>query len=51
MKKELVKDFKFKDITMGEDYEWAKRIHDSGVLKTEYVIHKNLYHYKFISKK
>jgi glycosyltransferase involved in cell wall biosynthesis len=51
MKRELVKDFKFPDVTMGEDYAWAKQIHDSGVLKTEYVIEKNMYHYKFISKK
>ena len=51
MKKELVKDFKFPDITMGEDYAWAKQIHDSGVLRTEYVIEKKLYHYKYLTKK
>lgn len=51
MKRELVKDFKFPDITMGEDYAWAKQIHDSGVLKTEYVIEKKLYHYKYLTKK
>lgn len=51
MKKELVKDFKFPDITMGEDYAWAKQIHDSGVLRNEYVIEKKLYHYKYLTKK
>lgn len=51
MKRELVKDFKFPDVTMGEDYAWAKQIHDSGVLKTEYVIEKKLYHYKYSSVK
>lgn len=51
MKKELIKDFKFKHVTIGEDYEWAKRINDAGVLKTEYRITENIYHYKFIENK
>lgn len=51
MKRELVKDFKFPDVTMGEDYAWAKQIHDSDVLKTEFVIEKKLYHYKYSSVK
>jgi glycosyltransferase involved in cell wall biosynthesis len=48
MKKELVKDYKFKDITIGEDYDWAVRIHNDKVLKTEVRIEKPLYHYKYI---
>lgn len=51
MKKELIKDFKFMNITVGEDYEWAKRINDSGILKTEVRITESVYHYKFIENK
>ena len=51
MKKELIKDFKFLPITIGEDYEWAKRIHDAKVLKTEQRINTPIYHYKFIQNK
>jgi glycosyltransferase involved in cell wall biosynthesis len=49
MKRELIKDFKFLPITIGEDYEWAKRIHDAKVLKTEEQILTPIYHYKFIN--
>jgi glycosyltransferase involved in cell wall biosynthesis len=51
MKRELVKDVKFEHITLGEDYKWAKQINDLGLLKTEEVIDKDMYHYQFISKK
>jgi len=51
MKRELIKDFKFKDITIGEDYEWAKRINDSGVFKTESRIIRPIYHYQFLEHK
>lgn len=51
MKKELIKDFKFLPITIGEDYEWAKRIHDSKVLQTQQRINTPIYHYKFIQNK
>ncbi|NCX55610.1 MAG: glycosyltransferase family 2 protein [Burkholderiaceae bacterium] len=47
MKRDLVKSFRFPDLTMGEDYHWAKRIHDAGVLKTEQFIDKEMYHYDF----
>ena len=51
MKKELIKDFKFLNVTVGEDYEWAKRINDAGVLKTESRITESVYHYKFLENK
>lgn len=51
MRKSLVMDFKFNHVWLGEDYEWAKRINDAGVLKTEVHIDKPLYHYDFKSRK
>jgi glycosyltransferase involved in cell wall biosynthesis len=51
MRKELVKDFKFPDVWLGEDYTWAKAIHDAGVLKTHVHIDQMLYFYLFRSNK
>ncbi len=45
MKKELVKDFKFQHKNFGEDNEWAERISNAGVLKTEFVIPEVIYNY------
>ena len=50
MKRKLIKDIKFKDITHGEDYEWATRINNLGILKTQHIIEEPMYHYKFIHK-
>lgn len=51
MRKSLVQDIKFQHIWQGEDYGWAKKINDFGLLKTEVHIEKRLYHYKFITGK
>lgn len=51
MKREIACSVKFRKVTLGEDYPWAKEIHDRGLLKTEVYIPKELYHYKFRSKK
>lgn len=51
MRRELVKHVKFEHITKGEDYKWATKIRELGLLKTERVIEKDLYHYKYISNK
>jgi len=45
MKLSIVKDFKFKDITVGEDGNWSEDIMRAGVLKTEHVIDEVIYHY------
>jgi glycosyltransferase involved in cell wall biosynthesis len=50
-KKELVKDIHFPHKFSGEDFEWATKVRDSRVLKTQYIIEKDLYHYRFITKK
>jgi glycosyltransferase involved in cell wall biosynthesis len=51
MRTEIAKQVKFPDLTMGEDYAWAKEIHDRKLLKTEVIIEEPIYHYKFRSKK
>lgn len=51
MRKEAVKTFKFPDVWLGEDYAWAKAIHDAGVLKTHIHIDQMLYFYLFRSNK
>ena len=51
IKTSITKMFMFPDITFGEDYQWATKIHNSGAIKTEYRIDKPMYHYKYISKK
>jgi len=50
-KKERVFHVKFPHTWHGEDYEWAKAIHDRGLLKTEVHIDKQLYHYQFSTRK
>lgn len=44
-KREKVKHIKFPDLWQMEDYQWAKNIHDRGLLKTEVHIEADLYHY------
>lgn len=44
-KRELVKNIKFPPVWQGEDYAYAKMIHDRGILKTEVHIDKMIYHY------
>jgi glycosyltransferase involved in cell wall biosynthesis len=51
MKRELILPYKFKDITIGEDYEWAKRLNDDKVFKTECRITTPIYHYKYLENK
>lgn len=43
----IAKQFKFPDKTYGEDYAWATAIHNSGLIKTETRIDKELYFYLF----
>lgn len=50
-KKELVKHIKFEDIWQAEDYRWSLAVKNSGVLKTEVHIPKQLYHYDYKTNK
>jgi len=49
-KRELVEHVPFEDIYMGEDYRWATKIRDLGLLKTSYHIEKQIYHYDYKTK-
>lgn len=51
IKREIAVQFKFPEISNGEDYAWAKAIHDSGIIKTEAKTEGEIYHYKFITNK
>lgn len=51
MRRDLVDKIKFPNVWQGEDYQWAKRIHDLGILKTEHHIPDQLYHYDFRTNK
>lgn len=46
-KREIVLKYKFKEISMGEDNDWADQIAEDQVLKKEIHIDKILYHYVF----
>lgn len=47
MKRELVNQFRFKDMSNFEDKDWADQIKAAGVLKTEYKIDIPVYHYRY----
>ena len=51
MKRELIKGVKFEDITYLEDIKWATKIKELKLLKSEFHINKEMYHYDYIKKK
>jgi hypothetical protein len=51
MRTKLVRHILFPHIVAGEDYAWARMIHDRRLLKTSVHIEKELYHYDFNSMK
>lgn len=46
----IAKQFKFPEINHGEDHDWSKQIHESGLLKTEFYIPEVLYYYLKVTK-
>ena len=50
IRSEIAKQFSFPDKTLFEDYEWATKIHNSGLIKTETKIEKPMYYYKYKTK-
>lgn len=48
---DIAKQFKFPEVNHGEDYNWSKQLHESGLLKNEYYTEKVLYYYKFVTNK
>lgn len=51
IKSSIAKQFKFPEKNFGEDHDWSKRLHESGLLKTEHYIEQPIYFYKYITKK
>lgn len=51
IKREIAQQIGYKDITIGEDYDYAVRLKESGLIKTEVRIEKELYHYHYNDKK
>lgn len=51
IKTHIARQFKFADVTIGEDFDWATRIHKSGFLRTQALITKPMYHYRFKENK
>lgn len=46
----IAKQFKFPDVSYGEDYAWATEIHKSNLIKTETKIDKEMYYYLWKTK-
>ncbi len=51
IKKELVADVPFVEISHGEDSDWSKKVHELQRLKTEVHVPETLYIYRHISSK
>lgn len=45
----IAKQFKFPDISWGEDHVWSKLVNESGLLKSEYYIGEVIYYYRKLS--
>lgn len=50
-KKSVVQHIKFPHLHYQEDYQWAKKINDAGLLRDEVHIYKDMYHYDYQTKK
>ncbi len=44
---EVARQFKFPEISMGEDHNWSKQLQASGLFKSEGEINEVLYYYKY----
>lgn len=51
IKREIALKIGYPDKYHGEDYDYARRLHESGLIKTEVCINKHLYYYQYKSKK
>jgi glycosyltransferase involved in cell wall biosynthesis len=50
IRRELILPFKFAEISFGEDTDWAMRVCNSGILKSETKVQKPIYFYQYVSK-
>ncbi len=51
MRSSIAKKFKFPETNHGEDTDWALQIRNSGLLVTEELIDRPIYHYRYSSMK
>lgn len=50
IKSSIAKQFKFPEKNFGEDHDWSKQIHESGLIKTEHYIDQVIYYYKKVTR-
>lgn len=50
IKASIAKQFRFPEISHGEDTDWATQIFNSGLIKTEHYIEEVIYHYDWKQK-
>lgn len=51
VRREIALQIGYKDMGHGEDFDYATRLKESGLIKTEKYIYKALYFYRYISRK
>lgn len=51
IKSSIAKQFTFPEKNFSEDTDWAIKVHESGLIKTEHYINEVLYHYDYIRNK
>ena len=51
VRREIALEIGYADMMHGEDYDYAKRLHESGLIKTEHYIYVPMYYYKYVSRK
>lgn len=51
VKREIALKIGYRSMSFQEDYDYALRLRDSGLIKTSVHIQKDLYHYRYSSKK
>lgn len=49
IRSDIAKQFKFPDLSWGEDHAWSKLLNESGLLKTEHYIDEVIYFYRKLS--
>jgi len=50
IRKELILPYKFAEVSFGEDTDWAMRICNAGILRSQVTIQKPIYFYRYVTK-
>lgn len=51
IRREIALAIGYKDMSFGEDFDYATRLRDSGLIKTEHYIYAPMYFYKYVTRK